>query len=126
VDADNLQGPFRIEVRDAEHAVVFTLSGELDLASAPELEHELQRAIEMERQLVVVDLRGLGFMDSSGIAVLVKAHQRARTVGRSFAVVKGSPQVERLFEITGVDEHFTLLDSPDELISHELQADLGA
>jgi anti-anti-sigma factor len=64
---------------------------------------------------VIVDLRALEFMDSTGISVLVKAHQSALESEHRFAVVKGSPQVDRLLSLTGLDQHLTLLGRPGEL-----------
>ena len=56
---------------------MISVSGELDLASSPTLEEELERVAESGAEVVVVDLRGLEFMDSTGLSVLVRAHQRA-------------------------------------------------
>jgi len=58
-------------------------------------------------------------MDSTGLSVLVRAHQRAVEKGRRFAVVRGSQQVQRLLSLTGVAERLTLVDAPEELLSAE-------
>lgn len=55
-------------------------------------------------------------MDSTGISVLVKANQTASQSGYRFAVVKGSPQVDRILSLTGLDELMTLVDAPEELL----------
>ena len=89
--------------------------GELDVASTPELEAELVRATDKE--LVVVDLRELEFIDSTGLGVLVKAHDRAREAGRRFALVRGLGQVQRLLGLTGLSEQLAVADSPEELLS---------
>jgi len=107
---------FNVEVRDDRQAVVIEVSGELDLASSPALEHELERGAGSGAPLVIVDLRKLEFMDSTGLSVLVRAHQRASESDRKFGVVKGPPQVQRLLDLTGVADRLTLVDSPDELL----------
>lgn len=110
-----MQSNFDVEVRDGEQAVVIGVSGELDLASSPGLEQELDRHMGAGIELVVVDLRQLEFMDSTGLSVLVRAHQRATDNGQRFAVVRGPQQVQRLLSLTGVADRLTLIDSPDEV-----------
>jgi anti-anti-sigma factor len=95
--------------------VVITLAGELDLGSADAFGDAIDRAISSGAELVIVDLRGLEFMDSTGIGVLVRAHQAAQSRYR-FAIVKGSPQVDRILTLTGLDEQMTFLDAPEELL----------
>jgi anti-sigma B factor antagonist len=110
-----VQSNFAVDVRDGEKAVVIGVRGELDLASSPALEQELESGKATSVPVVIVDLRGLEFMDSTGLSVLVRAHQRATENGQQFAVVRGSQQVQRLLTLTGVAERLTLVDSPEEL-----------
>jgi anti-sigma B factor antagonist len=110
-----VQNNFEVVVRDADQAVVIGLRGELDLASSPALEQELESGSAASAPLIVVDLRELEFMDSTGLSVLVRAHQRAAENGQRFAVVRGPQQVQRLLTLTGVAERLTLVDSPEEL-----------
>jgi len=114
----SVQNQFHVEVRSQDHAVVIGVRGELDLASSPALEQELEGSAA-QAALVIVDLRELEFMDSTGLSVLVRAHQRAVEKGQRFAVVRGSQQVQRLLSLTGVAERLTLVDAPEELLSAE-------
>jgi anti-sigma B factor antagonist len=93
---------------------VISVSGELDLASSPALEEELDRVAQSDAKVVIVDLRNLEFMDSTGLSVLVRAHQRAEEDGRRLGLVNGSQQVQRLLSLTGVADRLTLADAPDE------------
>ena len=111
-----MQSHFRVEVRNADDTTVISVSGELDLASSPALEEELERVAQSDAQLVVVDLRSLEFMDSTGLSVLVRAHQRAEENGRRLGLVNGSQQVQRLLTLTGVADRLTLTDVPEELL----------
>ena len=111
-----MQSHFRVEVRNADATAVISVSGELDLASSPALEEELERVAQSDAQLVVVDLRHLEFMDSTGLSVLVRAHQRAEENGRRLGLVNGSQQVQRLLTLTGVADRLTLTDLPEELL----------
>ena len=70
----------------------------------------------LDKPLVIVDLRELEFMDSTGLSVLVKAHQRAEEQGRRFGLVNGSQQVQRLLTLTGVADRLTVVDAPEDLL----------
>lgn len=112
-----MQSNFSVDVQDGEQAVLIGVSGELDLASSPELERELERGTASEAELLIIDLRKLEFMDSTGLSVLVRAHQKATQSGKRFAIVKGPQQVERLLSLTGVAERLTVVDTPEELLA---------
>ena len=75
--------------------------------------------IESSVALVIVDLRGLEFMDSTGLSTLVKAHQRADEAGQRFVLTRGPQQVQRLLSLTGVAERLELADTPEELLAAE-------
>ena len=112
-----MQTHFRVEVRREDSAIVLAVSGELDLASSPALEQELARVERSDSMIVIIDLRELEFMDSTGLSVVVKAHQRAQETGQRFGLVKGRPQVQRLLTLTGVAERMPLADSVEELLT---------
>jgi anti-anti-sigma factor len=91
------------------------LSGELDVAGAALLEHELNRvADDHDAQALVLDLRDLDFMDSTGLRLMVLADDRARADGRRLLLVRGKPDVQRVFEITRMTDRLEFVDSPAE------------
>jgi anti-sigma B factor antagonist len=91
-------------------------TGELDLSGAAVLQAELDRlADEGELGGVVLDLRGLEFMDSSGLRLVVLADMQAREAGRRFALVRGDETVHRVFEITRMSDRLEFVDDPEEL-----------
>jgi anti-sigma B factor antagonist len=95
---------------------VIAPTGELDLSGAALLEDELERlASEPELSTVVLDLRQLEFMDSSGLRLVVLADMRAREAGRRFVLVKGAETVHRVFEITRMSERLAFVADPTEL-----------
>jgi anti-anti-sigma factor len=99
---------------------VVALSGELDVAGAGLLEHELDRVVaDHEPSALVLDLSDLDFMDSTGLRLVVLADQRASEDGRAFALVRGRGDVHRVFEITRMTDRLHFLDSASEA------ADLG-
>ncbi len=90
-----------------EHVV---LRGEFDLAAVPAFEDRIAKAEAGAPAVIVVDLGGLQFMDSSGLRALVSADDRARRAERRFAIVPGPPAVRRVFEITQLDERLDLVE----------------
>jgi len=86
------------------------LSGELDISSAPKVEDELARVEPDRPELIVLDLRNLAFMDSTGLRLLIAADTRARQQDRRLAIVKGPEPVQRVFRITRLEERLEILD----------------
>jgi anti-sigma B factor antagonist len=86
--------------------------GELDLDSV----HRVQSALEELRDegcpRVVLDLRGLTFMDSTGLRLVIRWDTTAREDGFRFAIVPGADVVQRVFRLTGMDDHLTVADPP--------------
>lgn len=111
-----MQSDFRVEVRTDGRAAIIVVSGELDLASSPALESELEQVERSDSELLVLDLRELEFMDSTGLSVIVRAHRRLSDDGRSLCLVRGPQQVQRLLDLTGVAERLTLANTPEEIL----------
>jgi anti-anti-sigma factor len=108
-----LENHFRIEVSETGQRSVLRLLGELDLASAPSLEQELDGL--GDRSSVVVDMRWLEFIDSTGLGVLVKAHQRATESEQEFAILSPEEgQVRRLLDLTGLRDRLNAPPGPPE------------
>jgi anti-anti-sigma factor len=107
---------FEVESRLEPDRVVLALRGELDLSAAPQLAAEIARAeSDPVRAILVLDVNQLSFVDSSGLRVILAAHERALgEETRSFALTAGSRQVKRLLAIAGVEEHLTTLEDPTE------------
>jgi anti-anti-sigma factor len=105
--------PFQIEQTEAEGRTVLTLRGELDLASAPELEAATLPVVR-DGGHVVIDLRGLQFIDSSGVRVLVAGHAAARRSGGGVTVVRAAADspVDRVIAIAGIDDALDMVDEP--------------
>lgn len=90
--------------------------GELDLSGAAILEAELDRLAENpEIGSVVLDMRRLEFMDSSGLRLVVVADMKAREAGRRFCLVRGDETVHRVFEITRMSDRLDFVDDPERI-----------
>lgn len=103
-------GPLSIDSRRDGDAVTLVLQGELDLASAPELERELHEAEATNPGRVTIDLAGLGFMDSTGLQALLRARERAESGSYELTLRRGPHQVQRVFELTRTVDAFSFAD----------------
>jgi anti-anti-sigma factor len=77
------------------------LAGDLDLGSVLDFETRLMHA-RRSSERVVVDLRRLDFLDSTGVGALISAHQDARVEGVELVILQGPPAVQRVFELSGI------------------------
>jgi anti-sigma B factor antagonist len=90
------------------HRTVLAVTGEVDLATAPELGSALDTALASGAQELWLDLSGTAFMDSSGLHLLLDAHRRMRGLRRRLVIVCPGGAVRRLFEIAGVADALPL------------------
>jgi len=106
----------QIGLRRERDRVVVSLAGELDMANAPLLQGRIEGPELEGTGTVVLDLRELEFLDSTGLRIILAARELCWRRGQEFAITPGSQQVQRLLSVTGVGEHLRTLDSPDELM----------
>jgi anti-anti-sigma factor len=101
--------PEPLRTRQDRHGdtVVVVASGEIDVSSAHRLQAELRGLLERCRRLVL-DLRRVAFLESSGLHCILEIDRASRAVSVEFALIPGPPAVHRLFEITRTAErlHF--------------------
>ena len=92
---------------------VVQVTGEIDVYTAPLLREELASLIDAEHRELVVDLTGVGFLDSTGLGVLVGALKKVRTLGGDLRLVINSEKVLKVFRITALTQVFTIHESLD-------------
>lgn len=109
-------GEFSIRAVHLREGILLALHGELDLSTVAILEDAMQSA-ERSHALVVVDLRDLTFLDSTGLHVLISAEQRARRSGARLVIVQGPAQVRRLLELTGASEQLHVVTDVSSVLS---------
>jgi anti-anti-sigma factor len=104
-DAD-VAGAQLLTLEDAADGAThrLTLSGELDLASAPLLEQQIERLCDEGATELLLDLSQLAFMDSTGLRVILNSAEVCQRHGCELSLTPGTPAVQRVFEITGVLE----------------------
>ena len=104
---------FRILTDRSGTRVEIAIHGELDLATAPRLDAEFARIGELDGvEVVLVDLRELAFLDSTGLESIVKFEATSRASGIDVAIVRGPRAVERLFAVMQLDKTLRIVDDP--------------
>lgn len=94
-----------------------TPQGEIDISSAPQLDEAFDGVLEGGAERVAVDLRGVTFMDSTGLRSLILAHRRLADADGTLAVVPGTGPVRRVLEVAGVLDSLVVVASVDDLPS---------
>jgi anti-sigma B factor antagonist len=96
--------PFEMEARCDGVQGTLTLIGELDLATVPRVQSELDGLLARGARKLKLDLGLLGFVDSSGLRMFIVFNQRARAEGWTLELTRPAPQALRAFRLTGVEQ----------------------
>jgi anti-anti-sigma factor len=107
--------PFRCETGRNGAAAWVRPVGELDLDTANDVEQQLAVLRDEGCERLVLDLRGLRFMDSTGLRLVIRWDTAAKEDDFEFAIVPGIEVVDRVFRLTGMDEHLTVADPPPDV-----------
>ena len=102
--------------REQDGWTVLTVSGEIDIATAPSLRERLHGLLAGDKHRLVIDLDDVGFLDSTALGVLVGALKRARMEDGEVRIACAQPRVLKVFEITRLDSAFDLFDSVEEAV----------
>ncbi|WP_051022565.1 STAS domain-containing protein [Nocardia pneumoniae] len=103
-----------VQVRSADDAVIVTVHGEIDMASAPRLQSALDEALRNAPPAVVVDMSNVGFLGSAGLSVLVAASEAA---GSGALRVVPSDAARRPIELTALDRLLTVFDTVEDALA---------
>jgi anti-sigma B factor antagonist len=100
--------PFRIDVEPTRDSVRVAPVGELDIATVDKLRAEVDRLRDSGFSQLVLDLRGVRFLDSTGLRLVLELDQTAQEAGQQLQIIRGSAVVQRIFEVTQVSDrlHF--------------------
>lgn len=112
--------PFEVKVGDLENGVrAIAVQGELDLSTAPDLEGPLEEVLSSGEGSLLIDLSRCEFIDSTGIALIVRAWQRLDSGenGRTLVICSQNDQVRRVLEITGLELSIPVHLTRDEAIA---------
>lgn len=106
---------FDVAVQWHDDVVIVTVSGELDLATAPQLAESVELILERGPKAVVIDLSAVSFLASAGMSLLASTHKKlGATAG--FAVVADGPSTGRPLTLVGLDEVFGIFATVDEAL----------
>ena len=111
IAAVHLPPDFSVTRRRAGDAVVVIPAGEIDLATVDDVEAEIDAARREARQ-IVLDLRAVSFIDSAGLRLVIAQSRALAEAGGELAVVRGPREVQRVFDLVGLDGRMTMLDLP--------------
>jgi len=101
---------FRCELEPERERVRVRPIGEIDIATAPVVEAQLSELTAAGFKQVTLDLSEVGFLDSTGLRMILEWDARSRADGFSFGLVAGPPCVQRLFELTNTTEMLSFSD----------------
>jgi len=107
-------------------AISVRLRGALDRACAYRFDDELRRAERDASSVLVLDLRGLDFVDSAGMSRILAARRRARRHGRRLVLVRGSRAVQRFLQLAALTEHFDYVAAPEDATGRKAVGASGA
>jgi anti-sigma B factor antagonist len=102
--------PFELTVERRAEGVVLILRGELDLAAKEHYEQQLEKLEAEKLESLIVDMRALTFIDSTGIKLLLRTLRDSEENEFALGFVQGSGQVPELLETTGVADQLPLVD----------------
>ncbi|RKS73977.1 anti-sigma B factor antagonist [Motilibacter peucedani] len=106
-----------VERRDEGTWTVLSVKGEIDAHTGPALRTALHDAVDAGRHRLVLDFTDVSFLDSSALGVLVSAHKRLLPEGGEIRIVSDRPVVLTLFELTALDQVFTLVPTLEQALA---------
>lgn len=105
---------FDLNVSERDECAVLAVTGELDVATAPQLRQEAVRLTTLGQSRIVIDLSGVDFLDSTGLGVIVGVLKRVRTHGGDLAVAGAEDHVRKVFDITRISDVVSMYDNADD------------
>ena len=106
----------KIQMKQQDKVHVLELDGEVDFHSSPELREKLQVALNSDTKKILVNLRKVTYIDSSGLATFVEALQKIKKTGGTLVLSELVPAVRSVFEIAKLDSIFSLASSDEEAV----------
>lgn len=94
-----------------DSTIVLTLIGEADVFTAPQIKQKIIDSIESGIKNFYLDLNGVEYLDCTSLGVLIGGLKRVQPLDGSFNIVCTNKRIMRIFEITGLDKVFTMLDA---------------
>jgi len=115
--AERRTSTLTVSSRNQGQAVIVTPVGDVDLTASPILRQEIKKVQAAKPRSVIVDLGGVGYMDSSGLATLIEAMQQAMRNNSRIILCALTDRVRSIFEIARLDSVFQITGSLDEALA---------
>ncbi len=106
-----------ISSRSSGEVVILDISGEIDLYNAPEIKDIITRLIEQKRYSVIINLKDVTYIDSSGIGALISSLSNLKKYQGGLKIINVFASVKKVFELTKLTSFFEIYDSESEAIS---------
>ena len=106
---------FDVQTNKEDYGLRAVLSGEVDLSTVDEVEEKLRAALDGEPSVLVMDLREVSFLDSSGLRMVLKMNRELAGDSRRLIVIQGERRVAKVFELTGAHEELEIVDDPSQI-----------
>ena len=108
----------QISARHLDKMTIFDISGDIDLATSPELRKALLRELrELRRPRVILNLKAVRYIDSSGVASLVEGLKASRDVGSRFVLCGLNTTVKEVLQLSKLVKIFEIYDSEEQAVA---------
>jgi len=107
----------QINVEQKNDISIYRVTGDVDINTSPEIKGSLDKAIQEKRNKIVINLKEVSYVDSSGLATFVEILKNLRVYGGKIKLTNLSPKVKGLFEITRLDKLFDIVDEEQDAIN---------
>ncbi len=106
-----------IDIRDIDSVVVLDINGEIDLYNAPEIKSKITELMETGKKDIIINLKKVSYIDSSGIGVLISSLSNLKKAGGSLKIINVYDSVKKVFELTKLTSFFDIYGSEEEAIN---------
>jgi len=104
----------QINEKKAGDILIYNINGDIDINSSPDIRKAFERSVSQKAMKTVINLKGVSYVDSSGLATLVEMLKRVRTYGGKMRLSNLATKVKSLFEITKLEKLFEIYDTEEE------------
>ncbi len=108
----------KIMQKENNGIMTFIVDGDIDINTSPDLRESFEQVAGNKAMKIVVDLNGVSYVDSSGLATLVEMLKKTRGYGGKLRLLNLAPKVKSLFEITKLEKLFEIFDTEEEAVAN--------
>ena len=107
----------KIDSKEENGVVIFSIEGQIDLYHAPELKDKIQATIDEGKNKIIINLEGVSYIDSSGIGGLISSYSISKKQQGAFRICHVSGSVRKVFELTKLTSFFNVDDTQADSLS---------